>query len=236
MFFAVKKKTVLLIIFILLISVSVGLLFSPVLDVGADADALTVVIDAGHGGIDGGVTGVNTGTKESDINLAISRKLKEHLEDAGYKVVMTRLNTEGLYGMATKNKKLKDMERRKEKINEANPDLVVSIHCNYYPRSSIRGAQVFYAPNSEQSKPMAAKMQQMLNANLEASKRVEAVGDYYILQCSPFPSLLVECGFLSSPDDEKLLVDSAYQDKVAYTVFSGIHASLSESQPTFAHA
>lgn len=226
MFITVKKKTIGIIIFVLIISVSIGLLFSPVLNVGADPNGKTVVIDAGHGGIDGGVVGVNTGTKESDINLSIARKLKTHLTQAGYNVVMTRVNSDGLYGMAAKNKKLKDMERRKEKIEEAKPDLVVSIHCNYYPRSNVRGAQVFYAPNSEDGKNKASVLQSLLNTNLEASKRVEAPGDYFILQCSPYASLLVECGFLSSPEDEKLLVDADYQDKVAYTVFSGIHSVL----------
>lgn len=237
MFVTVKKKTIGIIIFILIISVSIGLLISPVLNVGANAgNGKTVVIDAGHGGIDGGVVGVNTGTKESDINLAVSRKLKTHLTQAGYNVVMTRVNSDGLYGMASKNKKLKDMERRKEKIEEAKPDMVVSVHCNYYPRSTIRGAQVFYAPGSEDGKAKAAVIQSLLNTNLEASKRVEASGDYYILQCTAYPSVLVECGFLSSPEDEKLLVDAEYQDKVAYTIFTGIHSVLAGAENTAAHA
>lgn len=230
MFVTVKKKTIGIILFVLLITVSIGLLISPILSVGSAGNGKTVVIDAGHGGIDGGVVGIKTGTKESDINLSIARKLKTHLTQAGYNVVMTRVNSDGLYGMASKNKKLKDMERRKEKIEEAKPDLVVSIHCNQYPRASVRGAQVFYAPDSEAGKTSAAVVQSLLNTNLEASKRVEAPGDYYILQCSQYLSLLVECGFLSSPDDEKLLIDADYQDKVAYTVFSGIHAVLNAGQ------
>lgn len=228
MFLTVKRKTLRIVLFVLIVSVSIGLLISPVLHVASsNGNGLTVVVDAGHGGIDGGVVGVNTGTKESDINLAIARKLKTHLTQAGYKVVMTRVNADGLYGLSSKNKKLKDMERRKEKIEEAKPDMVVSIHCNQYPRANVRGAQVFYAPGSEDGQRAAAAMQSLLNTNLEASKRVEAAGDYYILQCSPYLSLLVECGFLSSPEDEKLLVDASYQDKVAYTVFSGIHGVLS---------
>lgn len=123
MFIAVKKKTLLSVLFVVIIAVCTGLLFVPALSVGAgsETNGKTVVIDAGHGGIDGGVVGVNTGTKESDLNLAVARKLKTYLTQGGYKVVMTRTNSDGLYGLAAKNKKLKDMETRKEKINEAAP-------------------------------------------------------------------------------------------------------------------
>ena len=128
------------------------------------------------------------------------------------------------------------METRKEKINEAAPDLVVSIHQNYYPRSSVRGAQVFYAPGSEEGQSIAGALQKIINTNLEACTRTEASGDYYILQCTEYPSVLVECGFLSNPDDEKLLVSSEYQDKVAYTIYTGIHSVLADSVDAVAHA
>lgn len=238
MFIAVKKKTLLSVLFVVIIAVCTGLLFVPALSVGADSETngKTVVIDAGHGGIDGGVVGVNTGTKESDLNLAVARKLKTYLAQGGYKVVMTRTNSDGLYGLSAKNKKLKDMETRKEKILEAAPDLVVSIHQNYYPRSSVRGAQVFYAPGSEAGQSIAGALQKIINANLEACTRTEASGDYYILQCTEYPSVLVECGFLSNPDDEKLLVSAAYQDKVAYTIYTGIHSVLADSVDAVAHA
>lgn len=233
MIVAVKKKTILSVAFVILICVCTGLLFVPALSIGADAgNGKTIVIDAGHGGIDGGVVGVNTGTKESDINLTVARKLKNYLVQGGYDVIMTRVNSDGLYGLAAKNKKRKDMETRKEKILAAAPDLVVSIHQNYYPRADVRGAQVFYAAGSETSQRIAGVMQGYLNTGLEASSRTEAVGDYYILQCTEFPSVLVECGFLSNPADEKLLVSAAYQDRIAYTIFTGIHSVMSESQDT----
>ena len=227
MFLSVKKNTLVAIALVVITVVSLCLLIFP-LTISSSADPLgkTIVIDAGHGGIDGGVQGVNTGTKESDINLAISRELKRVLQKNGYKVVMTRQNTDGLYGLSSKNKKQKDMQTRKEIIEQAKADLVVSIHQNQYPRMNVRGAQVFYAPGSETGKTMAEKMQAALNTNLEACTRTAHEGDYYILQCSSTPSLLIECGFLSNPEDEKLLLDTSYREKIAYTIFTGINNIL----------
>lgn len=227
MFISIKKKTILTIALIVITAVSLCLLIYP-FSAAASVPKLnkTVVIDAGHGGIDGGVQGVNTGTKESDVNLTISRALKNVLEDNGYTVVMTRQNSDGLYGLSSKNKKQKDMATRKQIINDASADLVVSIHQNFYPRAAIRGAQVFYAPGSETGKQMADTMQSIINTNLESCSRVAMKGDYFILQCSQTPSLLIECGFLSNPEDEKLLLDSKYQQKIAYTIFTGINNVL----------
>jgi len=99
--------------------------------------------------------------------------------------------------------------------------LVISIHQNNYPRSYVKGAQVFYAPNGK-SKDIAIKMQDILNDKL-GNNRNAAKGDYYILQCSPFASLLVECGFLSNPSEEALLVTPKYQQKVAYSIFCAVN-------------
>lgn len=227
MFILMKKRNIL--IGLLIVALTVGLCFA----VSATATSAysvpkigkTVVIDAGHGGADGGVVGVNTSVKESDVNLSIARSLKHFLKTKGYDVVMTRSTTDGLYGMATQNKKLKDMQERKKIIENANADLVVSIHCNSYPRHDQVGAQVFYAPGSEDGKQKAETMQSILAATLNTT-RTAMSGDYFILQCSATPSLLVECGFLSTPSEEKLLVSSAYQEKVAYSVFTGICAVL----------
>lgn len=224
MFLTVKRKTIFTSIAIITAAV---LICATVSFVAKSAyieptNGLTVVIDAGHGGIDGGVTGVNTQTPEAEINLAVAKSLRHFLLQKGYNVVMTRKNSDGLYGLSSKNKKLEDMQKRKEIIQNAAPDLLVSIHQNYFPRSNQRGAQVFYAPKSELGAEMAASMQQLLNTNLEASKRKAAEGDYFILQCSEYPSLLVECGFLSNPEDEALLLKAVYQEKIAYTLFCGI--------------
>lgn len=226
MFVSIKKKTILLIALAIITAVSVCLIAYPIATASAaPKNGKTIVIDAGHGGVDGGVQGVNTKTKESDINLTIARALKAELESGGYTVVMTRKNSDGLYGLSSKNKKQKDMATRRDIIRGANADLVISIHQNFYPRSSVRGAQVFYAPGSEDGKQKAEAMQSVL-CNSLGSRRNAMSGDYFILQCSKTPSLLVECGFLTTPSEEKQLVTASYQEKVAYAIFTGIHTIL----------
>lgn len=229
MFITLKKRNIIAGILIVMITVGICL---AVTATATSAYAVpktgkTVIIDAGHGGADGGVVGVTTSVKESDVNLSIARSLKHFLKTKGYDVIMTRSTTDGLYGMTTKNKKLKDMQERKRIITENKADLVVSIHCNSYPRHDQTGAQVFYAPGSDDGKLKADIMQNVLKATLNTD-RVARPGDYFILQCSDTPSLLVECGFLTTPQEEKMLVSTKYQEKVAYSVFTGIHTILSE--------
>ncbi len=235
MMITVKRKTLLLAAGLILGLALVGTLAGIGISAGASRRyhiGKTVVIDAGHGGWDGGVSGRVTGVKESDINLSIAKTLRQFLESKGYTVVMTRATTDGLYGMSTQNRKQKDMEARKKTITEANADLVVSIHQNSFPSPTARGPQVFYAPASETGGLMAGTGQNVLNAAL-GGDRTAKKGDYYILQCSPVPSLLIECGFLSNAEEEKLLVSAAYQEKVAYSVFTGIHTVLSpEAAPS----
>lgn len=227
MFILLKRRNI--IIGLLVVALTVGLCFA-VTATATSAYSVpkigkTIVIDAGHGGADGGVVGVSTSVKESDINLSIARSLKHFLKTKGYDVVMTRSTTDGLYGMTTKNKKLKDMQERKKIIEKANADLVVSVHCNSYPRRDQTGAQVFYAPGSTDGKLKAETMQNVLKDSLGTTRKA-MVGDYFILQCSATPSLLVECGFLTTPSEEKLLVSASYQEKVAFAIFTGIHTIL----------
>lgn len=193
----------------------------------ATRNGLVVVIDAGHGGIDGGVSGVNTGVKESDINLAIAKNLEDYLDNHGYEVVMTRTTSDGLYGLSTTNRKAQDMQTRSEIINEAEPDLVISIHQNSFVSPTVSGAQVFYAPSSSVGQQYAETMQAIINASLNSDKECKS-GDYFMLQCSSYPSLLIECGFLSNPEEEQLLITAEYQNKVAYTIYTGISTIFSD--------
>ncbi len=200
----------------------------------AGGSLLTVVIDAGHGGIDNGVSGVRTGTPESELNLLVARLLKENFEAAGFNAVMTRTDSRGLYAAADGSFKKTDMKNRKKVMDEAAPDLVVSIHMNKYPLSSRRGAQVFYRKDDQNSQNLARSVQAALNAMPEAVRECSPLaGDYYILNNAPAPAVLVECGFLSSPEDEALLLTDGYRRALAYAVFKGMISYLA-STPAYA--
>ena len=186
------------------------------------AEEKVIVIDAGHGGIDAGVRGVKTDVKESDLNLAISKKLKGYFEGAGFKAVLTRSDNGGLYGLSTSGFKMRDMKKRKEIIEQNKADMVISIHQNFCPIPTRRGATVFFDKASECGKSLADQIQSCTNDMPECVKKNTALaGDYYMLKCTPNPSVIVECGFLSNPDDEKLLISEEYQDKIAYAIFKG---------------
>lgn len=170
-----------------------------------------VVIDAGHGGRDGGAMG-RSGTKESDINLAISKFLAAELQNHGIGVTLTRETRDSLASPFAKNKKRDDMEKRRAIIEQVKPDLVVSIHLNSFPsHPAVRGLQTFFDKTGEQSKVYATAIQKQVNDSSLGIDRRAAVGDYYILECTPYPSVLVECGFLSNPSEEKLLKTEEYQ-------------------------
>lgn len=189
---------------------------------------LTVVIDAGHGGVDGGVVGTVSGTKESDINLSVSRLLQREFEEAGFLVVQTRPTEAGLYNAATAGYKRRDMEKRAEIIQKNSPAIMVSVHQNFFSQTSRRGAQVFYREDSEASKTLACLVQTSLNSMPECVKKTSALaGDYFVLNCSDTPSIIVECGFLSNPQDEALLISKAYQEKIAAAIAAGALSFLS---------
>lgn len=196
----------------------------------AETRRFTVVLDAGHGGVDGGVVGINTGMKESDINLAMTRILAARLEDAGLNVILTRQTEAGLYGAATSGYKRRDMRARAEIIAKTAPVLVISVHQNFFSLPARRGAQVFYRKDFAEAKTLACLIQTSLNEMEECVKRTDAlVGDYYILNCSAYPSVIVECGFLSNAEDERLLITKEYQEKLASAITAGVLSFLSLS-------
>lgn len=221
-----KKRNIVIVSVLLITAITFAVCFGAIssLKIGETTSlGLKVVLDAGHGGIDPGVVGRTTGVKESEINLKIVKKTEELLVSAGVSVVLTRSSDAGLYGLATKNLKRKDMEKRKKIIESANPDLVVSVHLNSYSSSSRRGAQVFYKDKCESSLKLASCMQNSFNSMESAVRECAYLkGDYYILSCSSFPSVICECGFLSNPDDENLLITEEYQTEMAYAIFKGI--------------
>lgn len=207
----------------LLLSTYVALLCVRTRAAASPSDRFTVVIDAGHGGIDGGVSGITTGVKESELNLDIARKLKTKFDRSGAKTVMTRKTEAGLYGIYSKGFKRRDMQKRKQITLNAKADVFVSIHLNYYSSPLRRGAQVFYKIDDEKSKSLADIVQAELNGGKECERDYTALaGDYYVLNEADCAAILCECGFLSNAEDEKLLLTDEYRAEIAEKIFNGI--------------
>lgn len=185
---------------------------------GSPAYGKIVVIDAGHGGLDPGAVSPR-GTREDEINLKISQKLRAYLEKEGTKVIMTR-TTDGALGKS----KREDMNKRVQIIRDSGADVVVSIHLNMFSQSKYYGAQTFYMKNSEEGKKLAKCIQDQLLRILNRgnTRQIKDSDQYLILKASSAPTVLVECGFLSNPEEEKLLKTDEYQEKIAWAIYSGI--------------
>lgn len=181
----------------------------------------TIVIDAGHGGRDGGAVGKSQ-VSESKLNLDYALTLKEIVLEFGFGVVLTREDMNGLYDENAQNKKRSEMEKRRQIINDSGADLVVSLHMNSFPLSSCRGAYVFYGRGSESGFRLAKSMQESLCQSVEYARQSVSVGDYFVLNYSQIPAVLVECGFVSNEEEEKLLLREDYRQKFCYALFSGI--------------
>lgn len=184
---------------------------------------LVVVIDAGHGGNDPGKVSTD-GVKEKDVNLEIAFCLKAQLQARGITVIMTREGDESLSLAGATNKKVSDMHNRVSLINESNADYLISIHQNSYPDGSVSGPQVFYHGESEQSEILAKHVQRNMIEELSPPKIREAKANnsYYILKNSTCPGIIIECGFLSCPEECEKLKDSAYQQKLAHAIARAI--------------
>lgn len=218
----VKKSLIAALAVVVALGAALGIYCGTASSAAASSDEKVIVIDAGHGGVDSGVLGVNTSVKESDINLAVSRKLKGYFTSAGFTVVMTRTNNGGLYGAYSSGFKMRDMKRRKAIIEECAADMVISIHQNRCSIPSRRGGQVFFDDKSESGKCLADCIQTELNGMEECARECSPLaGDYFMLKCTNSPSVIVECGFLSNAEDEKLLMDDGYQKTLAYAIFKG---------------
>lgn len=192
----------------------------------------TVIIDAGHGGFDGGATAPD-GTTEKDINLAVSLKLKKILTLYGYDVIMLRdtdtaLNTEG---DTTRSKKRSDIMNRYA-VMEANPDSIyLCIHQNNFSASYCHGAQMFYCKSTDGSKELAEYIQASLRTLQPDNDRVikPCTDDVYLIYNAKTTALLVECGFLSNRDDLLNLKNEEYQMKLAFAISSGLNNYMNGS-------
>lgn len=182
----------------------------------------TIVIDAGHGGRDGGTSGTITGITESELNLKYANTLKNLCEDFGIGVIMTRTDMNGLYDESASNKKKSEMEKRKNIINSSGADLMISIHMNSFPLSSCNGAQIFYGKGDEQGLNLAKCIQTSVCEVFDNARDYVTVGDYFVLNYSSIPATLIECGFLSNPEEEKNLQDDDYCNLFCYSILVGI--------------
>ena len=178
----------------------------------------TIILDAGHGGWDPGKTGM-TGANEKELNLAVAEKLADYLEQGGAEVILTR-NSDDALGSGKKA----DMAERRKIANESGGDILISIHQNAFPSAKAKGAQVFYHKNSENGKVLAESVQESLRGRVDSSNQRMAKenSDYYILRTTEVPAVIVECGFLSNREEEKLLNDAGYQEKLAWAIYCGI--------------
>ena len=189
-----------------------------------------IAVDAGHGGFDPGAK--RDSITEDRITLAISKLLQKNLSEAGSLVVMVREDDNDLsdknFSGSLRERKRQDLNRRAEKANQARAKLYVSIHANADPSPRWRGAQVFYDGSSEEGKAAAVAIQEELTRVLGNTKRKALPGTYYITQKTEMPAVIVEVGFISNPEEGKLLMDPDYQAKVAYAIYAGIAKAQSQ--------
>lgn len=186
----------------------------------------TVVLDAGHGIPDEGAQSSN-GTTEAQTNLKITLKVQNLLEQSGCNVILTRSDENAIYDIESstlKQKKISDIRNRVKIGNESSADIFVSIHLNKIPQSQYYGWQCFYKPNDENSIKLAKQLQENLNKSIQKeNKRVAMKLDtVYIMKHVEIPISIVECGFLSNPEEEKQLLEDDYQNRLAWGIYNGI--------------
>ncbi len=198
--------------------------------VPADAEAgdyPTVVLDAGHGGIDGGAVAAD-GSSEKDVNLAITLKVEAILKSMGIRTVMVRSDDRSIHdpeAKTTREIKVSDIHNRMALFESTPNSVLVSIHQNHYSSRSVKGAQVFYSKNTQSSAQLAENIQNAVAAQLQPwnDRQIKPSGSsIYLLYQAKSTAVLVECGFISNPEENKSLHDADYQGKMAFCIAQGI--------------
>ena len=194
--------------------------------VSLPASGKTIVIDAGHGVPDEGAQSSN-GTTEAETNLKIALKLQNLLEQSGCTVILTRSDENAIYDIDSKTlkqKKISDIKNRVKIGNESSADIFISIHLNKIPQSQYDGWQTFYKEGSEDGARLAKTIQENLNKTIqkENNRIAKTIDKVYIIKYVEIPTTIVECGFLSNPNEEKLLLEDEYQNKLAWGIYNGI--------------
>ena len=236
MFIVWKKANIFIVILIISFAIITCTIWDEVsLPTTADPEEKAfIIIDAGHGGEDGGAVGVS-GVLEKDLNLAVAAKVKELLEAESIPVIMTREEDIALSDMSKKTisaRKKSDMQNRLKLVREAGTKMYVGIHMNTFTDPKYKGVQVFYSGNNPESKVLGEKMQAVIKRNIDdgnTRKAKKAGNDIYLMKNITAPAIIVECGMLSNPEEEELLRTPEYQQKMAESIVMGIKEYLTAS-------
>ncbi len=193
-----------------------------------------IILDAGHGLPDSGAVSLD-GTSEESINLSITLKLQELLEQSSCYTMLTRSDENGIYNKnskTVKDKKISDLKNRVNLINSNKSNLLISIHLNKFNNSKYYGWQTFYRPNDNNSKILATNIQNNLNLSIQKNNKREPleIKNKYIIDNTTIPAVIVECGFLSNERETELLKSSNYQDKIAWGIYAGIIDYIKEQK------
>ncbi|WP_034745295.1 N-acetylmuramoyl-L-alanine amidase CwlD [Halalkalibacter wakoensis] len=184
-----------------------------------------IVVDPGHGGIDGGAVS-KSGMLEKDVTLLISEQLRDYLQEAGALVLMTREDDHDLANADTKRvrqRKNEDLRRRAEIVNDSGADMFVSLHLNAIPSPRWSGAQTFYNRAIPENERLAKLVQDEIIRNLEnTTRQAKPINNVYLIKQAAIPGVLIEAGFLSNPTEAELLNTEEYQQKVAASIYQGI--------------
>lgn len=226
-----RKKRIILIVTIVFVSI-----FSYMIQIQDRKESIetvslpvsnkVVVLDAGHGVPDEGAESSN-GTTEAQTNLKIALKVQNLLEQSGCTVILTRSDENAIYDVdktTLREKKISDIKNRVKIGNESSANIFVSIHLNKIPQQQYYGWQTFFKQGNEQGQKLATSIQNNLNdAVQKENKRVPLkIDNIYIIKHVEIPTTIVECGFLSNPEEEKLLLEDEYQNKLAWGIYTGI--------------
>lgn len=218
------KRTIILVLFLVILCLS----FIPIIkgkytdNLAKTQQSVTVILDAGHGGKDGGASSAS-GIVEKDVVLSVTKKVEDYLKMQGINVVLTRDGDYDLASPEAKKRKTEDLSKRVKIMNSQENGLVVSIHANAITNSTWSGAQTFYDPKKLENKQLATAIMNSMKTNLATTTReAKSVSSLFILKNSEVPSTLVEIGFLSNPEEAEKLNTEQYQQEIAYSIYEGI--------------
>lgn len=188
-------------------------------------EKITVILDAGHGGEDGGASGLND-TLEKDLNLQLTLRTKDLLTACGYNVLLTRDEDIMLGNGETGHKKLEDLRYRLDFSNGHPEALLISIHMNKFPMEYCKGVQLYYSANNDKSLPLATSLHHLIKEKFQQDNTREikkATGSIYLLDRVQIPAILIECGFLSNSEESQLLKDETYQKKLSLLILAALN-------------